>query len=641
MSNPKESFFVNLSIVGRAGARLAMTAFLLTPVLSMAQVKVAPGTITTIAGNQALGIGYTGDGAAATSAQLNLPFQAVFAGGNLYISDQVNNVIRYVTGSTGIITTIAGDNIAGYTKDGVAATTSELSSPTGIWVDSSGDLYIADTGNAAVRMVNTKGIISTVAGVESTPGYQGDGFGALSAELLKPSSVAFDSAGNMYIADSGNNVIRKVTPSTAANPDVISTYAGLYNGGVPGYLGDGKPATEAELSDPVAIALDSAGNLYIADSNNSVIRKVTASTGIITTIAGQGPTASNYFGDGGPAIFAHLDHPKGVAVDAAGNVYISDTFNQRIRMVSPNGIINTVVGTGVLGYSGDGGAAVAAQLNFPAGLSIDSAGNIYIADNGNSVIRQYLPPSASAGGVISASSFGAFSAIAPGSWIEIYGSNLASTTGSWSNASFTGVNAPTSLDGTTVTVGGSSAFIDYVSPGQVNAQVPSGVGSGSQQLVVTTSTGQKTTYTVTVNPTEPGLWAPAAFQLSGKQYVGAQLSDGSWALPSAVSGYTSRVANVGETMTMYGVGFGPVVNPTIPAGQIVQQQNQLAESFQIYFGPVGQNPAQMTYSGLAPGLVGVYQFNVVVPNIPQNIAVPLTFVLGGTNSAQTLYTAVQ
>ena len=152
----------------------------------------------------------------------------------------------------------------------------------------------------------------------------------------------------------------------------------------------------AELSDPVAIAIDSAGNLYIADSNNSVIRKVTASTGIITTIAGQGPTAANYSGDGGPAIFAHINHPKGVAVDAAGNVYISDTFNQRIRVVSPSGIINTVVGTGVLGYSGDGAAAISAQLNFPAGLTIDSAGNIYIADNGNNVIRQYVPTSGSA-----------------------------------------------------------------------------------------------------------------------------------------------------------------------------------------------------------------------------------------------------
>jgi len=615
--------------------------------LCPAQVKVAPGNITTIAGNYTRG--YSGDGAAATSAELNLPFGAVFVGGNLYIADQVNEAVRLV-GGNGNISTIAGTGLSGFTKDGVQANTSELSSPSGVYVDGSGNLYIADTQNSAIRMVTAKGIISTVAGVESTPGYQGDGSGALSANLLRPSSVALDSSGNIYIADSGNNVIRKVTVSTGT----ISTYAGDFN--TPGYTGDGGPATKVGvgMSDPVAIALDSAGNLYIADTNNNVIRKVTASTGIITTIAGQGPTAAGFSGDGGRAVFAQLSHPKGVAVDAAGNVYISDTFNQRIRMVTPNGIISTVAGTGALTNSslsniGDGGPATAATLNFPAGLSLDTAGNLYIADNNNNVIRQYAPPAATggtlpainAGGVIGASQFGAFPAIAPGSWIEIYGSNLANTTGNWNNF-FTGVNAPTALGGTTVTIGGLNAFIDYVSPGQVNAQVPSGVGNGPQLLVVATAAGQSAAYSITVNPTEAGLWAPAAFQANGKQYVGAQLSDGSWALPISVSGYTSRQANVGETMTMYGGGFGPVINPTIPAGQIVQQLNQLMEPILVYFGPIqAQVQAQVTYSGLAPTLIGVYQLNVVVPNIAASTAVPVTFVLGGINSAQTLYTAVQ
>jgi len=640
---------VNLSIMGRTVVRLAVAAFLFTPVLCMAQVKVSPGTIATIAGDQSLGnpagIGqYTGDTGPATSAQLYLPFQAVFNGGNLYIADQADEAIRYVTGSTGIITTIAGDGSQGFTQDGIKATTSSLSSPCSVWVDSSGNVYIADTGNNVIRMVNTKGIISTVAGVESSAGYQGDGFGAASAELNKPSSILFDSAGNMYFADSGNNVIRKVSPSTAADPDVISTYAGLYNGGTAGYTGDNGLATKALLSDPVAIAMDSAGNLYIADCNNHVVRKVTASTGVITTIAGNG--TYGFSGDGGPAVFAQLFEPKGVAVDAAGNVYISDTLNNRVRMVAAStGIINTVVGTGHSGYSGDGGLATAAQLSFPAGLSIDSSGNVYIADNGNNVIRQYAPPAAvtgaspviSSGGVIGASSFGALSAIAPGSWIEIYGSNLASSAGGWSGSSFTGVNAPTALNGTTVNIAGLSAFIDYVSPGQVNAQVPSGVGSGPQNLVVATTAGKSAAYTVTVNATEAGLFAPSAFLLSGKQYVGAQLSDGSWALPSPVPGYTTRLANVGESMTLYGVGFGPVT-PSIPAGQIVQAQNALVNPLLVFFG---QTQAQVTYDGLAPGLVGVYQINVVVPNIAPNIVVPITFTLGGTPGAQTLYTAVQ
>lgn len=629
---------MNLSIRGRTVVCLAATVFLFTPVLSLAQVKVAPGTITTIAGDNVQG--YLGDGGPATSAGLNLPYHAVFAGGNLYIADQVNNAVRMVANGNGNITTFAGeDGVAGFTGDNVKAIDSELASPCGVAVDSAGNVYIADTLNNAVRKVATgTGIITTVAGIEQA-GYQGDGSGALSAELMKPSSVVFDSAGNMYIADSGNNVIRKVTASTGN----ISTYAGDFN--TPGYTGDGGPATKVGvgLNDPVAIALDAAGNLYIADSNNSVIRKVTATSGIITTLAGNG--TAGFSGDGGRAVFAQLSHPKGVAVDSAGNVYISDTFNNRIRVVAPNGTISTVAGTGALGYSGDGGLATAAQLNFPEGLSFDTAGNLYIADNNNNVIREYAPPSASggslpvinSGGVISASSFGALTAIAPGSWIEIYGTNLAGTTANWNN-SFTGVNAPTALANTTVTIGGLSAFIDYVSPGQVNAQVPSGVSSGAQQIVVATAAGQSAAYPITINGTEAGLWAPAMFQLAGKQYVGAQLPDGTWVLPTgAVSGYTSRPANPGETITMYGVGFGPV-NTAVPAGQIVSGLNSLTTPFAMYFGAA---QVSLSYSGLAPGLIGVYQFNAVVPSIAASNAVPLTFVLGSSNNAQTIYTAVQ
>jgi uncharacterized protein (TIGR03437 family) len=549
-----------------------------------------------------------------------------------------------VANGNGNISTFAGqDGVAGFTGDNVKAINSELASPCGVAVDSAGNVYIADTNNNAIRKVATgTGIITTVAGTAGASGYGGDGSGALSAALFKPSSVVFDSAGNMYIADSGNNVIRKVTASTG----IISTYAGDFN--TSGYTGDGGPATKVGvgLNNPVAVALDVAGNLYIADSENDAIRKVTATSGIITTIAGNG--TPGFSGDGGRAVFAQLSHPRGVAVDAAGNVYIADTFNSRIRVVAPNGTINTVAGTGTLGYSGDGGLATAAQLNFPDGLSFDSAGNLYIADNGNNVIREYAPPSAgggslpaiNSGGVISASSFGAFSAIAPGSWIEIYGSNLASTTANWNN-SFTGVNAPTALGSTTVTIGGLSAFIDYVSPGQVNAQVPSGVGSGAQQLVVSTAAGQGAAYAVTVNGTEPGLLAPPAFKVGGTQYVTALLSDGvTYILPTgAISGLTSRPAHVGDTIVMYGVGFGPVI-PSIPAGQIVPQTpgNSLATPLSVFFGPM---QATLSYFGLAPGYVGMYQFNVVVPNVAASNAVPLTFVLGSSSSLQTLYTAVQ
>ena len=248
-------------------------------------------------------------------------------------------------------------------------------------------------------------------------------------------------------------------------------------------------------------------------------------------------------------------------------------------------------------------------------------------------------PSIMPGGVVSASSFGQFKSIAPGSWIEIYGSNLAIDSRTWAGSDFNGVNAPTSLDGTTVTIGGQPAFIDYISPSQVNAQVPSNVASGSQQVIVTTATGPSAPYTITVNATEAGLLAPASFNVGGVQYTAALFTDGvTYVLPpGAIPGVTSRRAQPGDAITLYGVGFGPVV-PSIPAGQIVGQSNTLASALQIKFGAT---LATTTYDGLAPSAVGLYQFNVTVPNIPGSDTVPLTFTLGGVPGTQTLSLAVQ
>ena len=240
--------------------------------------------------------------------------------------------------------------------------------------------------------------------------------------------------------------------------------------------------------------------------------------------------------------------------------------------------------------------------------------------------------------VISAGAFAGFSSIAPGSWIEIYGSNLASTTRSWAGTDFSGVNAPTSLSGTSVTVGGLNAFIDYISPSQVNAQVPQNVLSGTQQVVVTTALGASKAYSINVAATEPGLLAPSSFVINGKQNIVALFADGvTYVLPpGAISGLASKRATPGQTITTYGVGFGPV-DPNIPAGQIVQQSNTLADSFQVSFGG---SPAVLSYSGLAPSFVGLYQFNIVVPNVAASDTVPVTFTLNGTAGTQTLYIAV-
>ena len=249
------------------------------------------------------------------------------------------------------------------------------------------------------------------------------------------------------------------------------------------------------------------------------------------------------------------------------------------------------------------------------------------------------PPSITSGGVVSASSFGQLKSVAPGSWIEIYGSNLSANSRSWAGADFSGVNAPTSLDGTKVTVGGQAAFIDYISPGQVNAQVPSNIGTGPQSIVATTPAGSSAPYTITVNSVQPGLLAPSSFSIAGKQNIVALFSDGTTFVlpPATISGVASRRAQPGDVITLYGIGFG-AVTPSIPAGQIVQQNNTLALPFQILFGPT---PAAFLYDGLAPSAVGLYQFNVTVPNVTSSDAVPVTFTVGGVAQTQTLYIAVQ
>jgi trimeric autotransporter adhesin len=349
---------------------------LFLPLMASAQI------ITTIAGNGTNG--YLGDGHAATAAELAWPTGiAVDAAGNVYVADMGNNVIRKIS-TSGIITTVAGNGYGegtshgalgfgtgGYLGDGAAATAAELSNPNGVAVDAAGNLYIADYGNNVIRKVNTAGIISTFAGGGS---ITINGNPATTASLFVPTDVAVDAAGNVYIAD-GNNLVEKV--NTAGNIFIVA------GGGSPG---DGIPATNS-MVDPTDIVVDAAGNLYITEGTGPDVRKVNTS-GIISTIAGVNGTYS-YSGDGGPATAATFaDGNLGIAVNTAGDVFISDVNNERIREINTLGIINTVVGTGVQGYFGDGGPATLAKMVAPQGIAIDAAGNMYIADFGNNVIRK-------------------------------------------------------------------------------------------------------------------------------------------------------------------------------------------------------------------------------------------------------------
>jgi sugar lactone lactonase YvrE len=338
--------------------------------------RVLPnGILASAAGNGTPG--FSGDGGPATAASLSNPTGvAVDLSGNLYIADAGNSRVRKVTEADGTISTVAGNGQRVSSGDGGPAAAAGVS-PYGVAVDAARNLYVADSFNNQIRKIGADGAITTIAGI-STPGYSGDGGPATSAAITGPNSVAVDRAGSIYIADSGNLRLRKV-----ATNGTMATVAG--NGNESGYSGDGGAAAGAELWNPWGVAVDALGNFYIADARNNRIRKV-APDGIMTTIAGNG--VHGYSGDGGPATSAAFAYPSGVAVDGAGNVYIADYENNRVRKVALDGTVATVAGTGARGYGGDGGAAANATLSGPIAVAADLEGNVYIADAGNSRIRK-------------------------------------------------------------------------------------------------------------------------------------------------------------------------------------------------------------------------------------------------------------
>jgi sugar lactone lactonase YvrE len=348
------------------------------------------GNITTIAGT---GVGgYSGDNGPASNAHLFVPSGIAFdPSGNMFIADSSNSVIRRVDAITHTITTVAGTGVPGFSGDNGPAGNAQLNDPTHVVFDRSGNLYITDAQNERIRKVNTStGTITTVAG-NGTAGFSGDGGPATSAELNFPDGVGLDASDNVYIGDALNNRIRKLDVTTG----IITTVAGT---GVAGFSGDGGLATNAQLNFPSRPALDAAGNLYIADFQNNRVRRVDATTHVIVTVAGTGTAA--YSGDGGAARDADLNGPISVTVDTSGNLYIGDINNARIRVVNTGtssitiadltiqpATIVTIAGNGIVGYQGDGGAATSAELNFPTGLLLDPAGNLYFADAKNNVVR--------------------------------------------------------------------------------------------------------------------------------------------------------------------------------------------------------------------------------------------------------------
>lgn len=348
--------------------------------------KVAAGTgsISTVAGTGTAG--FSGDGGAAIASTLNCPYDLRFdSAGALYFSDSNNHRIRKIAPGAGVINTVAGTN-AFYFGDGGAATAAGIFGPAGIAFDPSGNLHIADYYNNRVRRVSTaNGLITTVAG-----GFLGDGSAALTAHLAFPASVAVDGSGNLFIGfqQQGDYRLRKVTATTG----IISSIAG--SDGNWGNTGDNGPSANARITYALGLAVDANGNLYFADANNHRIRRISTS-GVISTVAGTGDCG--FSGDGGQATAAALCLPQGVAIAPGGDLLVSDSSNHRIRRVqAASGIITTVAGAGSAGFGGDGGAAIAAALNGPAGLAVDASGDVYIADVNNNRVRRL-----SAAGMIS------------------------------------------------------------------------------------------------------------------------------------------------------------------------------------------------------------------------------------------------
>ena len=609
--------------------------------------------INTIVGNGTLG--FSGDGGAATAAELDRPTGVAIDGaGHIYIADSLNNRIR-VAQSGGNISTFAGNGGYSYSGDGGPATSAQLNAPHGVAADSAGNYYIADSGNNVVRKVSASGAITTFAG-NGTAAFGGDGGAATSAQLNGPQGVALDSAGNVYIADTGNSRVREVSGGT------INTVAGS---GTPGYSGDGGAAAGAKLYSPVGLALDAKGNLYIADTNNSAIRKV--SNGTISTVAGNG--VQGYSGDGGPALSARLNDPQGVAVDSAGNLYITDTLNYAIRQVSPNGSIATIAGNGVAGYSGDGGPASQAQLTYPTGIAVDSGGDVYFGDAGASVRKIYANgtiatiagngsigytgdggPATSAsldgptgialnsnGDVYVADSandavrllylqFSAVTnaasnltgAIAPGEVVVLYGSGL----GPASLATYQLENGevPPSVAGTSVYFNGTAGPVLYASSTQVAAIVPFELTGTSAQVYVSYQGLTSTPIAVPLASVAPALFTAND---SGTGQAAAINQNGSY-------NNAANPASSGQYVSLYGTGFGQ----TDPPGQdgaftLVPPAGVLPlPVLQPVTVTIGGKPANINYAGGAPGIVqGVMQVNAQIPSgLPAgNAAVVVTF----------------
>jgi uncharacterized protein (TIGR03437 family) len=548
--------------------------------------------------------------------------------GGYYIADFNNHRVRRVD-SDGNITTVAGNGIAAYNGDGIPAVNASLHDPTGVAVDSAGNLYIADAANDRIRKVDLNGTITTFAGT-GVGGFSGDGGSATAAMLDCPTRIGFDGFGNLFIADQCNHRIRKVDRSGIITTVAGSGTPGAANGG---FSGDGGPATAAQFKHPTAVTIDGGGNMYITDQLNNRIRRVDRN-GTVTTVAGSG--APGFSGDGGPATAAAMSTPGAVAVDAAGTLYIADNVNNRIRRVGADGIITTVIGNGVQNSTGDGGPASAATVNNPFGISFDPFGNLFLAESGGNRIREVFNvapnnvPTFPSSGITNGASFR--SGGTPGGAIAtIFGQHLSNVNGI---VQATTTPLPTELGGTSVRIGGILAplfaVVSVNGAEQINLQVPFSFAQAAASSPRPAQAQQFVEVVVTSNGVSN---APVLMQLAAAQ-PGIFLVDGvNGAILHADNQLVSaqNPAARGETVVVFATGLGAVQNPPA-AGEPASLTTLSPTTPALASATVGGMPAVVRFSGLAPGYVGLYQVNLDVPQIPTTGSVDLIITMNGVAS---------
>ncbi|MEO5926672.1 MAG: hypothetical protein ABIR70_22860 [Bryobacteraceae bacterium] len=567
--------------------------------------------ITTAAGGgEASGV----DGGPATSVILDTPTGIVFDTlGNFYFSDTGHHRVRKVT-PTGIISTVAGTGTAGFSGDNGPATTATLRNPKGLAMDQYNNLYIADSVNRRIRRVDATGIITTIAG-NGTTGFAGDGGPALSATIFTPAAIAVDPEQNVYIADTLNNRIRKVSQG------IITTVAGS---GPATSTGDGGLATNATLSSPLGIAVDADRALYIAEGNR--IRKATQGGNIIT-IAGTGAAA--FSGDGGFATLATLQNPNGVTVTKTA-LYIADTFNGRIRKIDLNGIITTFAGGGAANTTtprGDGGPATSAFLALPTSAAVDAQDNLYITEDVDirKVTVPFSGPSIDTGGIVNASGYQ--TTLAPGTVFTIFGRNL----GPAALVTTPAPNYPSELGSASITftpTSGGAAIttkLVYASATQVAGLIPSNIGQGTFAVRVNYNGQTSLPQNITIVARSFGIATSNNAGTGPAQATIGNLNNG-LSLVRATTGsttfggydWTLSPAHPNDTLVLWGTGGG--ADPANDPGGTSGDQTA-AGQFQVF---VAGRPIVPFYAGTSSGYPGLWQINFVLPaDIATNCAVSL------------------